>query len=293
MKIHSLISPLIALLVSVAQPSARAAVFSDDFNTSSAQWSDYFAESGQDSPKVNYTWVESGGVGDSGAVSVSGSPETAYYKNSIEGFPEKGGYTISAFFRLKSTDTGASANLGFATGLIASPSDLMGSNSGTNTYLTLQAQINSTAAGNDTEYQFSFRSRSGSDNHVVSTADDPFTVTDGNWYQFITNYQFDAGLKTFTATAQLWDYGASGTLLNPVLIASFTSDAIANASFATDTEVYAAIKAARPAYGGVTHLDNFELAAIPEPGATALMTLAFLLIAGGRITRLRPKRAVA
>lgn len=260
-------------LLSIHPLQGQVVVYSNNFNSASSDLTANFSESGQSSG-TNFTWGSTVGVGGSGGVSVSGGPETAYYTTSVDGFSSSlTEYGISTYFRLLSNTAGTAGNLGFATGFLASTSDLMGNNSGTNTYLTLQAQIINTPSGEDTRYQFSFRSRSGSNSQTISTAAEYFTLTSNNWYRFETSYSFDSLAGTFSATGTLWDYGVDGTSLSPTQVATFTSGSMSNASFATDTEIYAAFRTGNYGFGGANRVDNFLVTSVPEPAAVGYLAI--------------------
>lgn len=247
-----------------------------NFNTASTDLSSNFTEQGQ-TAGTNFTWISNTGVSNTGTINVSGAPETAYYNTTQTGFSSTlTTYTLSASFRAVSSTTGTAGNSAFALGWIGATTDLLGTNSGTNTYLLMTVNAVNTTAGNDTLLQMSFRSKSGSSAQTSSSAAGTFTLTNGEWYQYVTTYTFDSLAGTFVATGSIYDTGANGDSTTPTLVTSFTSTALSNASFATDTDIYAGFRSAALGYAGANRIDDFAITAVPEPSTMACLMLALL-----------------
>lgn len=262
-----------AVFILILSPLRADVIYSNAFNTATSDWTANFAESGRVTG-TQFIWGNASGVGGTGSVQISGGPENAYYTTALDGFSSSlTEYRISAYFH-GIAGASSTANSGFALGLIAGASDVMGLNSDANTFLAMQVNIQATASPGPPQIQLSSRSRTSSGSFAQSsgTAFSSASV----YYQLDATFTFDPLTSTFVITGNLWDYGADGTSTSPTLLSTWSNPtAITNADFASDSQIYVALTGAA-VNGGANRLDNFTITAVPEPSSVACLFLGIL-----------------
>lgn len=233
-----------------------------EFEGTNFMFLDRFVEQGGAS---TFGWSATGGMLDSGRVTVGGNIRQLYYNVPVSGFMDQGtGHTIQFAFQARSTNAGlASGNLSIATGLIPRVTDVLGDNTGANAFLSLQIGAQATPAGASTQFTMSFRSRDGVNPVTAAPASPVFTLTNLNWYRLTATFQ-----KTwddlFVVTATLDDLGPTGGS-TPAPLITYESTLLANSYFQGATELFPAIRAGAPTGLGTNGIDSFRLQLYPDP----------------------------
>ncbi|MEZ0217353.1 MAG: hypothetical protein ACAH89_09480 [Rariglobus sp.] len=254
----------------ILAPFSKADVLID-FNTAT-DFTSNFTE-GSATGGTQFSYSAAGGIGSSGALGVSGSPEYISYNTPFSGIQgaDGGGYTVSLFFKASTNTAGTGGNLSLALGLVADTANsilMAGSNPG---WIGMAINAVSTTAGNSTNFVLSFRSADtvGSVNSAPQSAS--FNLTNGNWYKFTTAFVYNSGTAKFTAVATVEDYGASGASLLST-VASYTPTTIAATTIASSANLYAELRTGNLAYAGTSAIDNLAVvSAIPEPSQAAIV----------------------
>ena len=273
-------SAIIAALALGFATTASATLI--DFNSGSADLTDNFTEFGQ-TAGTNFVYSSAAGIGSGGGVSVSGYLDSLHYNTPLAGFSE--GTTsieLSVFYRARSA-VGGNADTSIVLGLVTDTSVTLGSTSTapTTSWLSLHIQAQN-SPGEQTYFQASFRGRNGGAGLTGGGSSGTFQVVHNNWYKFTTVFTYDMDAETFSATALIQDYGASGLSETPTTVLSFSSNMLANLSLAEAEQLFASIRTGAPNAAGSNALDNFSVSAtaVPEPASAALaMALAGLCCA--------------
>lgn len=270
-------------------PFSRADVVID-FNTAT-DFTSNFTE-GSATTGTQFSYSSAGGIGSTGALGVTGSPEYISYNTAFSGIlgANGGGYTLSLFYKASTNTAGTGGNLSIALGLVANATNsvlMAGSNPG---WIGMAINAVSTTAGNSTNFVLSFRSSDTVGSVNSATQSSTFNLTNGNWYKFTTSFVYDSVTAKFTAVATVEDYGATGASFVST-VATYNPTTLTAATIASTADLYAELRAGNLGYAGTSAIDNLSVAAaIPEPSqAAVLSSLAALACCLATAARRRSK----
>ena len=283
---------VLALALITAVAGARAQGFLDNFdspftlanynaylNTATPTWGPAFLVT--NSP---YSWVSSGGVGNSGAVSLAAGSSTItadasliYHNSSFNLAAPNTALTISAELNVSAINGGGNRllQLGFVNG----STNGMNGNAGV-AFTSLRLSTVGTTGDTYTP-QYQTKLASGS---TVSTAFTPnVTLTPGEWYELSGTF-VNIGGGNLQASGFLQDEGKDG-LTPGAVVFTFPTMTLnsGTADIASDTAVWGALRGFKS--DGLSLVDNFGAngtVVVPEPGTAALVGLAAAVLLAAR-----------
>jgi hypothetical protein len=247
---------LLTLIAVAAVPFAmRAALI--DFNGGSELSNDFAGFS-------DFSQSTTGGLDNSGSVSLTSNSQIAVYQTSFDASALSGGTVVSSYFQYNgASDTGR----GFAVGFTSGPSDTY-DNSSTTTGTDLRVVMNGSGAGDN--YGISIFSNGSQ----VAASSTNVTLVDTNWYYLDLKVGGISGGDYTGVQAELFASDASGVLGSSLKNLDNNGGGgytVTNA-LTSDTQAYGFFGGQNPTARAASTADNFTV--IPEPSTFALVGLA-------------------
>jgi len=218
-----------------------------------------------------YLQVATGGVGNSGAVSVlPGATNvtqdaTLIQKNTLFDFSHVGvTLTVSSMLNVSAQTAGGNRLLQL--GFVNESTNGMNGNAGIS-FTSLR--LSSTGASGNV-YTPMYQTKTAAGSTVGYNLSPNITLTAGEWYELSGSF-INLGGGQILATGFLQDYGTSGVIPGSVVY-SFPSTVLTSADIAADPTVYAALRGFKN--DGLNTVDNFiGYGVVPEPGTISLLLL--------------------
>ena len=266
-------STIVALGLALSVLNLTAQSFFESFDAPGTLASDFNVFQNATPPAGSpFLQVSTGGVGNSGGVSVSGATNvtadaTMIQKNTVFDFSKVGvTLTISAMINVSAqTSTGNKIlQLGFVN------ANTNGLNSNDGTAFTSLRLLSTAASGNVYASQYQTKVAAGTTSVTSANLANNISLLVGEWYEVSGSF-INLGGGQILAKGFVQDFGTSGVFPESVIY-TFPTTVLTSADIAADSSVYAALRGFNS--DGLHTVDNLTaVMVVPEPGTFSLVLL--------------------
>ena len=272
-------STLVAFGLALSVLNLTAQSFFESFDAPGTLASDFNifqnASPGLGSP---YSQVTSGGVGNTGGISVSGATNvtadaTMIQKNTVFDF-SKVGVTLTVLTMFNVSAQTSTGNKILQLGFVNASTNGLNSNDGT--AFTSLRLLSTSASGNIYASQYQTKVAAGTSSVTSANLAANIALTVGDWYELSGSF-INLGGGQILAKGFLEDFGASG-VFPPSVVYTFPTTVLTSVDIASDPSVYAGLRGFNS--DGLHMVDNFSaVMVVPEPGTISLVLLGLTAFA--------------